>query len=135
MATRSLPVRLNHDELRHRQRELIDKMKEIDKFELDEAQRKKEAKEDLESLIAQRDRLREVLDSEQEYREIVIEERPDYARRVVSIVRTDLGEEVDVRAMKESEMQIDAFSGRKVIPMAGGSAGEAAAEEGEPAAD
>lgn len=55
--------------------------------------------------VAEWRRLTRVVSEGAEWREVAVEERPDYSRRCVDIVRMDTGEILESRAMTDDERQ------------------------------
>ena len=109
MMTRQLPVTLTQEEINLRAMDLARRIDEIDDVHAEKAEAMAGFKQRFEELENIKNGLARVIRSGFEYRDVQVEERPNHDRKVVETYRTDTGERVDVRAMREDEMQEDLF--------------------------
>jgi hypothetical protein len=109
MATEALPVKLTDDEVLTRTRELIDALNAEDDLADKLARFKEDHKEQVAVAGADTKRLRRIVSTRTEYRDVEVVESHDYKRGVVDIVRADTHETIRTRAMTESERQSPLF--------------------------
>lgn len=98
---RELQVKLTEKELLARGDEMADCELAIETLKIERLQLNKRIK----AHIDQRGKLGHVIDSGAEGRTVKCEWRPDFAKNVFRLVRTDTGEEVDTRAMTGTDRQ------------------------------
>jgi hypothetical protein len=116
MKTRQLPVTLTDDETKLRGQALARTIKAIDETELGRVESNKNFKSELERLEIEKHVLSNTVNNGFEYRDVQVEERPNHEKKVVETFRLDTGDRVDVRAMREDEMQEELF---RVVPHPG----------------
>lgn len=110
MATEALPVKLTDEEVLHHTRELIDALNTEDDLADKLASFKEDHKEHVTLAEAETKRLRRVVSTRTEYREVETIESHDYKRGVVELVRVDTQDIIRTRAMTESERQSPLFT-------------------------
>jgi hypothetical protein len=110
MATEALPVKLTDEEVLHRTRELIDALEQEDELAQQLASFKEEHKEQVAVAGADTKRLRRIVSTRTEYRDVEVVESHDYKRGVVELVRVDTHDIIRTRAMTESERQSPLFT-------------------------
>lgn len=120
MMTRQLPVTLSQDEINLRALDLARRIDEIADVQAEKVEAMAGFKQRFEELENIKNRLASVIRSGFEYRDVQVEDRPNHEKKVVETYRTDTGDRVDVRAMRQDEMQEDLF----VVPMKESSASE-----------
>lgn len=124
IVTRVLPVELNDKEIQERGEKLAEIEQQLQGTREDaaaDAARFRERKKSLNEQIA---KLATQINDGKESRQVECELRPDYRRNLMEIVRTDLDEVVDSRALTAEERQLEL----------GGKSKQAATEtDGEPA--
>jgi len=104
---RSLRVRLTSDELRELGSSLAKACADVANEEASQKSAKTAMKNRLEGLTDARDRLARLVREEHDYRDVAVELLFDCARLVVLGTRTDTGEVIETRPMREDERQLD----------------------------
>jgi hypothetical protein len=107
--TRRLAVQLTKEERAVRAFDLAQTLHEVALDESLEKARAKYAKEQIAKKVDRVEFLRDVVRTNEEYRDVVCHEVPVPGRHMVDIVRTDTGKVVDTREMTETERQVVLF--------------------------
>lgn len=103
--TRSLPCRLTDDELMKAGSDLATVVEDITNEESRQTDQKTQMKAKLTELDARRSQLAIKVRRREEFREVEVEIDFDYQRGMITEIRTDTGEQLNIRRMTDSERQ------------------------------
>jgi len=109
--TISLPCKLDRDELADRSKRLAILVEKVESARRRTKEVAADLKAEADRIASERDDLARVVASEQEEREVSVEDFADDVRGVVTRVRMDTGEVVSERALRAEERQLDLASG------------------------
>lgn len=105
MLTEKLACDLTPEEIRLRGKEAARLTRAIAKIEIKAKHKASEYKEEIKRLRKQHERLTEEIHTEQEYRDVQIEERKDWTAQRVETIRLDTDEVINTRPMTPQELQ------------------------------
>jgi hypothetical protein len=103
--TRLLPVRLTVEEMQARGEALANLVQEYDKVEESKKESQKVASDRLKEIREEMSKVKVIILTATEAREVEIFERADYKRGMMDIFRCDDGTQVDSRPLSRAEMQ------------------------------
>lgn len=109
MPSEYLPCRLTDAEVMGRTTELLDALSAEDALESEKKNFMEQHKERLTIAGAESRRLRRIVSTRTEERDVEIAESPDYKRGIVEVLRTDTNEIVRTRQMSAEERQSPLF--------------------------
>ena len=103
--TESVPVTLTDDELILKAKELSANQEQYAQLEEEKKQSANDFATRLKFMAADIGRLARIVSTSVEYRNVIVKEFLDYERLTVTVIRTDTGEQIEVRAMNYEERQ------------------------------
>ena len=113
--TRELQVALSDDELIGRSQKLVSLLDEVDELQEDAKDAAAAVKVDVKTKLTEAKKLRRVVSTGSEERDVLCEWQADPVALTMTLVRVDTGARIETRAMTAEERQGEMFAGRSTL--------------------